>query len=154
MREEDLSTEQPEAQEDPRLSGSYAHSRRAGGSCSPAPQGARPAIGLIWRVRDRATFRALVAGRRHFRGALTMTCVRSAESGPPRVAYAVPRSVGNAVVRNRVRRRLRDLVRRHAAELRDGHAYLIGASARAADATFVDLDGALSALLLVAEPSR
>jgi ribonuclease P protein component len=105
-------------------------------------------------VRDRATFRAFVAGRRYFRGALTMTCVRSAESGPPRVAYAVPRSVGNAVVRNRVRRRLRALVQQHASDLRDGHAYLIGAAPRAADASVADLDHALSDLLSVTEPSR
>jgi len=83
-----------------------------------------------------------------------MTCVRSAESGPPRVAYAVPRSVGNAVVRNRVRRRLRALVHQHAAELHHGHAYLIGAAPRAAIASYSDLDDALRALLAVTEPSR
>jgi ribonuclease P protein component len=83
-----------------------------------------------------------------------MTCVRSAESGPPRVAYAVPRSVGNAVVRNRVRRRLRSLVQSHASQLREGHAYLIGAAASAANTTYPELEGALGALLDVTEPSR
>ena len=45
-------------------------------------------------------------------------------SEPPRVAYAVGRGVGGAVVRNRVRRRLRAATRAHAAEFVPGHAYL------------------------------
>jgi ribonuclease P protein component len=83
-----------------------------------------------------------------------MTCVRSAESGPPRVAYAVPRSVGNAVVRNRVRRRLRAAVHAHAAELREGHAYLIGASTRAADASYSELHATVGVLLTVTGNAR
>src|SRR5689334_3653677 len=133
MREEDVPAEQPEAQEDPRLSGSYAHSRRTGADRPPASQGTQPPVGLIWRVRDRASFRALAAGRRHRWGALTMTRVRTAESGPPRVAFAIGRHVVNAVVRNRVRRRLRALAHQHATSFAPGHAYLIGAAPRAHD---------------------
>ena len=39
---------------------------------------------------------------------------------PPRVAFSVGRSVGDAVTRNRVRRQLRAALREHAAELRAG----------------------------------
>jgi ribonuclease P protein component len=154
MREEDFPTEQPEAEQDPRLSGSHADARRAGADWSSSPQGTLPPFRLIWRVRDRATFRALSAGRRHFRGALMMTCVRSAESGPARVAYAIPKSVGNSVARNRVRRRLRALVHARAAQLRPGHAYLIGAASGANTATFGELDRSFGALLEVTGHSQ
>ena len=40
--------------------------------------------------------------------------------GPGRVGLSVSRRVGGAVVRNRVRRRLRELIRRHWSELPDG----------------------------------
>lgn len=45
---------------------------------------------------------------------------------PPRVGYTVTRKVGNAVVRNRVRRRLKEAVRLHAAgDMKAGHDYVI-----------------------------
>ncbi len=40
----------------------------------------------------------------------TLSAVHLADGGPPRVAYAVPRAVGGAVVRNRARRRLRHVL--------------------------------------------
>ena len=62
---------------------------------------------------------------------------------PPRVAFATGRTIGSAVVRNRVRRRLRAAVREHRALLRPGHGYLIRAAAPTADATYLELSGAL-----------
>jgi len=46
---------------------------------------------------------------------------------PPRVAFAVPRRVGSAADRNRIRRRLRAAVARCQADLRPGCAYLFDA---------------------------
>jgi len=66
---------------------------------------------------------------------------------PPRVAYAVGRPVGNAVVRNRVRRRLRAATRAHAAALDPGHAYLVVAAAGAADRSYADLAAAVGHVL-------
>ena len=64
-------------------------------------------------------------------------------SEPPRVAYAIGRGVGGAVVRNRVRRRLRAATRSHAAELLPGHAYLVGAAPAASRQTYAELSSAL-----------
>jgi ribonuclease P protein component len=36
---------------------------------------------------------------------------RDEQAGDPRLGFAVPKSVGNAVVRNRIKRQLRDIVR-------------------------------------------
>jgi ribonuclease P protein component len=66
------------------------------------------------------------------------------------VAYAIPRSVGNAVERNRVRRRLRAAVAGHAAELGTGAAYLLGADRRVLHAPFTSLDRAVCELLRAA----
>ncbi len=62
-------------------------------------------------------------------------------AGGVRVAYAVGRPVGSAVVRNRVRRRLRAVVReidRSGAGLATG-AYLIAARPEAADRSYREL---------------
>jgi ribonuclease P protein component len=66
------------------------------------------------------------------------------------VAYAVPRSVGNAVERNRVRRRLRAAVAGHVAELCPGGAYLLGADRRVLHAPFATIDRAVCELLRAA----
>ncbi len=72
---------------------------------------------------------------------------------PPRVAYAVGKRVGPAVVRNRVRRRLRAAAQAHRAELQPGGAYLFGATPAAATTTFAEIDAAMGKLLAVANQS-
>lgn len=72
---------------------------------------------------------------------------------PPRVAYAVGKRVGPAVVRNRVRRRLRAATMAHRAELQPGAAYLIGAAPAASSASFAEIDAAMGELLAVADRS-
>lgn len=66
---------------------------------------------MAWRIRDRATFEALRrSDTRARRGPVTVTYAAVGTVPEPRVAYAVGRRVGSAVVRNRVRRRLRAAV--------------------------------------------
>lgn len=68
-------------------------------------------------------------------------------SEPPRVAYAVGRTLGPAVVRNRVRRRLRAAVLEHRDRLEPGHGYLLRARTGAAGASYGELTTAVGALL-------
>jgi len=67
---------------------------------------------------------------------------------PPTVAYSVPKAVGVAVVRNRVRRRLRALVARAASEgaLAPG-SYLVTARPPAGERTSAELGRDLHAAL-------
>ena len=65
-------------------------------------QGPAPAFGLIWRVRDRHSFRRLgVEGQRCRAGLLWCTYVADPTLTPPRVAFALGRTLGPAVARNR-----------------------------------------------------
>ncbi|MGE3618864.1 MAG: ribonuclease P protein component [Acidimicrobiia bacterium] len=69
---------------------------------SPGPGAA------VWRVRDRASLAALRrTGARARRGPLAVSWIPAPADVPPRVAFAIPRRSGGAVVRNRIRRRLR-----------------------------------------------
>jgi len=92
----------------------------------------------IWRIRDRRTFVALrERGRYLRRGPITVTFLGGDPGSPPRFAYAVGRRVGTAVVRNRLRRRLRAAVAT-AGTLQPG-AYLVGAGPEAIGLSFGEL---------------
>lgn len=68
---------------------------------------------------------------------VTVLLSPSPSTEPPRVAFAVPRSVGPAVVRNRLRRRIRahlGEVRRSSPERLSAGAWLVALSPSAADA--------------------
>jgi ribonuclease P protein component len=68
----------------------------------------------LWRITDRATFHALRSGRRARRGPISVTFApphAADRPAPPRVAFVVGKAAGGAVVRNRIRRRLRAALR-------------------------------------------
>jgi ribonuclease P protein component len=153
MGEANLSAQ--EAQEDAhtRVSSPDVDAGWSSGDQVAAAQGPSQAERLTWRIRDRATFDALASGRRRRRGPISMTFLPGDSSLPPRVAYAVGKRVGGAVVRNRVRRRLRAATLAHRAELQPGGAYLFAAAPAAASAPYAEIDAAMSQLLAVADRS-
>ena len=61
-------------------------------------------------------------------------------SGPWRAGFVTSGRLGGAVVRNRVRRRLREIVRRHQHELRQGFWFVIVARHEAATASYGALE--------------
>ncbi|MBA3266733.1 MAG: ribonuclease P protein component [Acidimicrobiia bacterium] len=98
---------------------------------------------MIQPISDRATFTRLRrSGRRVRRGSVTVTWVEGEPSEPTRVAYTVGRRVGGAVVRNRVRRRLRAATGEAQSVLRPGP-YLIGVGPEAARSSYQELRTAL-----------
>jgi ribonuclease P protein component len=75
-------------------------------------------------------------------GAVSVRAVRGSAAdptAPPRVAYAIGKRTGSAVVRNRIRRRLRAAVALHEAELTAGGAYLLSADRSAMSTPFAEL---------------
>lgn len=58
---------------------------------------------------------------------------------PPRVGFVVSKAVGNAVVRNRTKRRLRALMAQRVDQLPGGVDVVVRAHPIAAEATFADL---------------
>ena len=100
------------------------------------------------RLKRRADFRAAGQGARAPGKAFVLQARNRGEDGAPRVGFTVSRQVGNAVERNRVRRRLREIVQLGpSANLYAGHDYvLIGRRAALQsgfDAMMRDLDAAL-----------
>ena len=78
---------------------------------------------------------------------MTLRYVSGTDANPARVAVATTRAAGNAVARNRVRRRLRAAVAAHEAELNSGGAYLFAAGRDAIKVPFDTLTAAVGELV-------
>jgi ribonuclease P protein component len=104
---------------------------------------------LIWTIRGRRAFQTLARSGRTVRTeTLWCTFLDEPTAVPLRVAFAIGRSIGTAVRRNRLRRRLREAVRGVAADLQLQRGWLlIGAKPAANKHTFDSLRGELTALL-------
>jgi ribonuclease P protein component len=96
------------------------------------------------RLRRRADFRAASSGTRTSAGGFVLQARLRDDDGGVRVGFTVSRQVGNAVERNRVRRRLREIVKLagdvEASEgMRNGHDYVVIGRRAALTLPFADI---------------
>jgi ribonuclease P protein component len=124
MDETDLSAQRTEASKDPRFSQADVDEGRPGGDPVAPGEGTPSTVGVIapllhprrrapavGPVRSRQTFNALRRSSDRGRaGPLTVTYSMQKSWSRSEVAYAISRQVGSAVVRNRLRRRLRSIM--------------------------------------------
>jgi ribonuclease P protein component len=98
-------------------------------------------------LRRKADFDAL--GRQGTARSSRLLVLRTLRTGRPetRVGLSTPRTLGGAVQRNRVRRRLRELMRERLEEIGPGWDLLLIARPEAAAASHAELRAALGSLL-------
>lgn len=68
-------------------------------------------------------------------------------SGPPRVGFVVSKAIGNAVTRNRVKRRLRHLARERLSSLPGSCVLVVRALPTSAESSYADIGADLDAVL-------
>jgi ribonuclease P protein component len=153
MREAHVPAQHPETQEAARVPVPHAYSSRSSRGQGPTPARPHAPLGLIRRVRGRATFAALMGAQRHSRGSITARGAWDGHAGPPRVAYAVGRGVGSAVARNRVRRRLRAAAAACEPNLGTGVAFLVSAGREVLTMPFDELVDTLGKLFEASWPA-
>jgi ribonuclease P protein component len=158
-READLSTEQARSQAPPRLPRAHGNYRRPQGALrapQDRPQAAQrlictatnPHSLAVERLRQRSDFLAAARAAKVTTAAFVLQARERVDGGPVRVGFTVSKKVGNAVERNRVRRRLREVVRLSAADnLRHGHDYVLIGRRPALSLPFEQLSEALERAL-------
>lgn len=99
----------------------------------------------VGRLKSRPQFLAVREGEsRRGRTFLLEVLDRDAPDEPPRVGFTVTKKHGNAVERNRMRRRLKEAVRQSAGfAMKNGHDYVIVARREVLTAPFADMTAQL-----------
>ncbi|WP_092550296.1 ribonuclease P protein component [Actinoplanes derwentensis] len=109
------------------------------------------------RLRRSADFAAAIrGGRRAGRGTLVVHLLidEPACASTARAGFVVSKAVGNAVVRNKVRRRLRHLVRPLLSDLPAGASLVVRALPPSAEASYATLTTDLESALTAARRPR
>lgn len=91
--------------------------------------------------------RAIRTGRRAGSRTVVVHLATESGSGPAEVGFVVSKAVGNAVHRNRVKRRLRHLTREHLTELPAAGVLVVRALPASAEASYADLGSDLARCL-------
>jgi ribonuclease P protein component len=109
------------------------------------PETGKPSLSSPARLRKRAEFLAVRRGEKRRGRLFLLEVLNRGDEGPPRVGFTVTKKSGNAVQRNRVRRRLKEAVRIHAAgDMQPGNDYVIVGRDDILDAPFGQLAAELS----------
>ena len=100
--------------------------------------------GKITTITHRSDFLSANHAGKFVTGSLILQCRKRPpehKSGAigPRVGYTVTKKMGNAVIRNRIKRRLREAFRKVATLTKDGHDYVIISRNKALDCEFAVL---------------
>lgn len=91
-------------------------------------------------LKRRAEFLRIRGGARWSGAGFLLEAKPAAAAGPPRFGFTVTKKLGNAVLRNRIRRRLKEAVRlAQAANARHDFDYVVVARPAAADLAFLRL---------------
>src|ERR671912_2430333 len=93
------------------------------------------------RLTDSAEFERVYRQGTAYRGKLISVHAFPNEHGTPRLGLSVSRKVGNAVTRNAVRRRLREVFQSCVSGLSENLDLVVSARPAAAEATFEELQG-------------
>lgn len=114
--QKDVSAEPARAQTPPRVPRAHGHQERPEGAVAPPGQGPQAPVGLIQplgKLRKRAEFQYVAKGERKGRTTLAVQARRRTppDLAAPRVGFTATKKIGNSVVRNRARRRLREAAR-------------------------------------------
>ena len=74
--------------------------------------------------------------------------MRSPDTIGPRIGFTLPRAIGKAVVRNRIRRRMREAVRHHLERLNPQWWIVINPRRKSLDVPFTELQREIERLFL------
>ena len=108
-------------------------------------------LSKVNRLKKRYQFNYVYKNGTHFSSSALVLYVTSSRTKDIKVGFAVTKKIGKAVVRNAVRRRLREIVQKHLPKLKQNYNIILVARDNVADFSFENLDKQFSNLILKAD---
>ena len=95
------------------------------------------------RLRKNMEFKKVYKARKNFWNRNLILYIKRNGTEETRIGVSITRKVGNAVVRNKLKRRIKELNRRYIESLKEGYDIVIIPKKNAVDLSFKDLESAL-----------
>jgi len=161
--EEDLPTQSASASQNTRIPHSHANPWRAPGDQaapskgSPSPDSVNPdsaAFPKQYRLLRRLEFQRVYKQGQRRSASLCTIFYRPNGLAVTRLGITVPKRIGTAVVRNRIKRRVREIFRRHRQELPGGWDLVLNPRPRVASIAYPALERELLRLFPVEPPDE
>jgi ribonuclease P protein component len=152
--EKNISTKQSKEKTNARLQNPHEH---RGGQANLGQQAAKKAseanslgaaVHKEMRLKPSALFKKVYErGASRATGELALFSLAVGDKSQTRVGFSVSKKVGNAVTRNKIRRRLRSVIESKAERLKDGYLLVLVGRPKAATSSFEDLSRSVEKLL-------
>ena len=108
-------------------------------------------LSKVNRLKKRYQFNYVYKNGTHFSASALVLYVATSKTKSIKVGFAVTKKLGKAVVRNKIRRRLREIVRNHLPKLKQNYNIIIVARDNVSDFSFEELSNQFMSLALKAD---
>ena len=108
-------------------------------------------LSKVNRLKKRYQFNYVYKNGTHFSSSALVLYVTSSRTKDIKVGFAVTKKIGKAVVRNTVRRRLREIVQKHLPKLKQNYNIILVAKDNVSDFSFEELEKQFFNLITKAE---
>ena len=100
-----------------------------------------------FRLRKNMEFKKVYTGGKNFWNRNLVLYIKKNNLEEPRLGITITKKVGNAVVRNKIRRRIKEIYRLNLHKIKGGYDLIIIPKKNVVDISFKDLESALNHIL-------
>ena len=97
----------------------------------------------IYRLRNNMEFKKVYNGGKNYWNRNLVLYVRKNNMVNSRVGYSITKKIGNSVVRNKVRRRMKEIYRLNFSDIKEGYDLIFIPKKNIVDISYKDLESAM-----------
>lgn len=104
----------------------------------------------IYRLRSNMEFKKVYSGGKNYWNRNLVLYVKKNDIGNTRVGYSITKKIGNAVVRNKIRRRMKEIYRLNFSNIKNNYDLIFIPKKNTVDISYKELESAMLHILKLA----